>query len=354
MKISTSNLNLEARHNYTEVYERKESLTISQRKPNKELKNERARDRVDLRRPPKWNRADSKRAEKEGQLSDIQDDITSISDMKLRIMKMVIEEVTGKKIKVFDPSDATKEDDIEGVSDGKTLESAQDVTPENGELASIVQFDYHIQESYYERESLAFSAKGNVTTEDGREIAFETSLYQSRELFQESSLSMSGEGKLIDPVVINFDGRGAQLSEERVDFDLTANGSDESIAKLQSGSSFLALDRNGDGEINDGSELFGPTSGNGFAELRELDSDNNGWIDENDELFYDLKLWRPGEESSSLLERSVGAISLDSVNGTFELRDSEQSTLGVVREQGVWLNEQTGQAGVVQEIDLMA
>ncbi len=350
MKIETSNLNLESRHNYTEMYERKESLTISQQQGKKDLKNERARDRVDLHRPPKWSRAHPKHVGKDEKLTEKEDDITTISDMKLRIMKMVIEEVTGKKIKVYDPSDSSKEDESEAVTDGEVVESGAD----NGQSAPTVSFDYHIQESYYERESLAFTAKGNVTTEDGREINFETSLYQSRELYQETNLSVSGEGNLIDPVVINFDGRGAQLSEDRVDFDLTANGNDESIAKLQSGSSFLALDRNGDGEINDGSELFGPTSGNGFNELRELDSDNNGWIDENDELFYDLKLWRPGEESSSLPDRRVGAIALDSVNGTFELRDSEQSTLGVVREQGVWLNEQTGQAGVIQEIDLMA
>jgi len=346
MKIATSNLNLKAQHNYAEKYERKESLTITQKPREDSASRGRAQDKVELHEPPKWGHYKKNNIDKSEKSDDPLEDNSTITDMKLRIMKMVIEEVTGKKIKVYDPSDKDETEKDSG--------EIQEV-PAEGELqVSEVTFNYELQEIYYERESLAFTAKGNVTTEDGREINFETSLYQSRELYQETNVSLSGEGQLIDPVVINFDGRGAQLSEDRVDFDLTADGTEESIAKLQSGSSFLALDRNGDGTINDGGELFGPTSGNGFNELRELDSDNNGWIDENDELFYDLKLWRPGEESSSLLDRSVGAISLDSVNGTFELRDSEQSTLGVVREQGVWLNEQTGQAGVVQELDLMA
>lgn len=43
--------------------------------------------------------------------------------------------------------------------------------------------------------------------------------------------------------------------------------------------------------VNNGSELFGPTNGNGFQELAEYDKDGNGWIDENDEIFGSLKIW---------------------------------------------------------------
>ena len=41
-----------------------------------------------------------------------------------------------------------------------------------------------------------------------------------------------------------------------------------------------ALDINEDGKINDGKELFGTASGNGFGDLAAYDQDNNGWIDE--------------------------------------------------------------------------
>ena len=60
---------------------------------------------------------------------------------------------------------------------------------------------------------------------------------------------------------------------------------------LGSGSGFLALDKNGNGKIDDGSELFGTKSGDGFADLAEYDSDGNGWIDEKGRVYvlYEVK-----------------------------------------------------------------
>ena len=74
-------------------------------------------------------------------------------------------------------------------------------------------------------------------------------------------------------------------------FDIDADGEEESISYLQGGSGYLALDKNGDGVINDGSELFGTKSGDGFADLAEYDADGNGWIDENDPIFDKLLIW---------------------------------------------------------------
>mgnify|MGYP000465316364 CR=1 FL=1 len=54
---------------------------------------------------------------------------------------------------------------------------------------------------------------------------------------------------------------------------------------LQGGSGYLALNKNGDGVINDGSELFGTASGDGFYDLSMYDEDGNGWIDENDHAY---------------------------------------------------------------------
>ena len=54
----------------------------------------------------------------------------------------------------------------------------------------------------------------------------------------------------------------------------------DEINKLAAGQGFLALDKNEDGEINDGGELFGTRSGDGFGELAVFDEDCNGWIDE--------------------------------------------------------------------------
>lgn len=78
---------------------------------------------------------------------------------------------------------------------------------------------------------------------------------------------------LTDPLVINLDGNIAGLSDQKFMFDIDADGEEESISYLQGGSGYLALDKNGDGVINDGSELFGTKSGDGFADLAEYDAD---------------------------------------------------------------------------------
>ena len=130
---------------------------------------------------------------------------------------------------------------------------------------------------------MQFAAAGRVVTQDGQEIAFRAELYMSRSFVANSSLTLiGGNAVMTDPLVINFDGTGAQLENTRFAFDLDSDGTSEQIANLRPNSGYLALDRNGDGVINNGGELFGPVSNNGFTELAAYDDDGNGFIDEGD------------------------------------------------------------------------
>ena len=96
----------------------------------------------------------------------------------------------------------------------------------------------------------------------------------------------------------------------RFDFDLDSDGTREKLP-LVSGSGF-AFDRNANGRIDDGRELFGPASGDGFSELARLDDDANGWIDEADAAWSQLRVWRPDAAGKgsvrSLSEVGVGAL----------------------------------------------
>ena len=161
--------------------------------------------------------------------------------------------------------------------------------------------------------------------------------------------------ELRDPLVINFDGKAAQLSGERFEFDLDADGTVERIPGLAAGSAWLAFDRNADGCINDGSELFGTRSGNGFADLACLDDDGNRWLDEADAAFGKLRLWEQDETGagtlSTLGEKGVGAIYLGSVQTPFALTDAENEKRGYIRASGVYLREDGG-VGSVQQVDL--
>ncbi len=136
-------------------------------------------------------------------------------------------------------------------------------------------------------------------------------------------------------------------------FDLDLDGTPDQVALPAAGSAFLALDRNHNGRIDDGSELFGPASGNGFAELKSLDGDGDGWIDEDDPAFADLRVWNGGPTMQTLAQAGVGAIDTSAVATPFTLGDSDATAAGFVRSTGLWLAED-GSAHTVQQVDIVA
>jgi hypothetical protein len=116
----------------------------------------------------------------------------------------------------------------------------------------------------------------------------------------------------------------------------------------------LVLDRNGNGKVDDGRELFGPQTDNGYGELAQYDEDGNGWIDENDSIFQHLKIWYHDEQGNSqlmaLTNKNVGAICLGSVKTSMNMYNSS-GMAGVLRESGLVLLE-NGESRVMQELDV--
>jgi len=99
-----------------------------------------------------------------------------------------------------------------------------------------------------------------------------------------------------DPIVLDLDGDGIELTSYRngARFDITGTGNAVNTAFVTGGDAFLAIDRNGNGRIDNGTELFGDQNGaaNGFEELGKLDSNGDGRINRLDEGFDTLRLWR--------------------------------------------------------------
>ncbi|MCM1174959.1 MAG: hypothetical protein NC341_07895 [Blautia sp.] len=232
-------------------------------------------------------------------------------------------------------------------------------TQTNRGLSSANYQTYGVMNQYYhsESETTSFSTKGIVKTADGREIGFGLNLEMSRSFteYYEERYDL-GVLNCTDPLVINLNGNVAGLSDQTFYFDLDGDGEKEEISSLQSGSGYLALDLNQDGEINDGSELFGTKSGNGFADLAKYDSDGDGWIDEDDEIWSKLLIWTRDEEGKDKLyhlsEAGVGAICLQNAQTEFSLNSMKDNhTNGVIRNTGIFLYE-NGSVGTVQHLDL--
>ena len=211
-----------------------------------------------------------------------------------------------------------------------------------------------------ESEYTSFSAAGIAKTEDGRELSFNVDFEMSRSFMEytktESLYSPKPQRNVCDPLVINVDANVASVSDQKFTFDLDADGKSDNISMLGEGSGFLALDKNEDGKINDGKELFGTKSGNGFKDLAEYDEDGNGWIDENDAVFDKLKIWFKHEDGTDRLidlkSADVGAIHLGNASTEYSLKNADTHNLnGIVRSTGIFLKESQG-AGTIQHVDL--
>ena len=243
-----------------------------------------------------------------------------------------------------------------GSSGGLYYENGLMVMQPRSFVANMKVLNYTQETISIEREDTSFSTVGTVRTSDGREINFNVNVGMSREFQQyyREDLELASF-KMCDPLVINMDTDVASLSDQTFYFDIDADGELDEISGLGAGSGYLALDKNGDGTINDGSELFGTASGNGFADLAGYDEDGNGWIDENDAVWDKLKIWAKDEKGNDVLyklaDKGVGAICLQNVSTDFTRKGQNGQTLGAIRNSGVFLYE-NGNAGTVQHVDV--
>jgi hypothetical protein len=233
-------------------------------------------------------------------------------------------------------------------------------TPETEEKTNLTPTQATITSRFvhYEQEEVFFSSSGMVATEDGREISFSLDLSMQRTTTETLEMSMAGGSLaryLLDPLILNFNGGPATFSDTSFFFDLDCDGMKDNLAALQPGCGFLAFDLNEDGIINDGMELFGPQSGNGFTDLAKYDTDSNLWIDENDPVFDSLSIWHPneqGEESLlSLKEAGVGAISLSHAGTEFTIQGTAGEVIAQVTASGIFLTEE-GEVRSLQEVEL--
>ncbi|WP_296997917.1 MULTISPECIES: hypothetical protein [unclassified Thalassospira] len=117
-----------------------------------------------------------------------------------------------------------------------------------------------------------------------------------------------------DPLILDLDGNGVDITSVMAGtrFDIDGNGTLDQTAWVSGGDALLALDRNGDGKINDGTELFGDQNGakDGFAELAKYDDNHDGQIDENDAVFSSLVLLRADGSQTDLANEGIKSISL--------------------------------------------
>jgi hypothetical protein len=349
MKIVSSMVAMRSQHTRMQITEQRESLRIRHRQAGPPPDTARPETRLATQAGTK--------AEDTASLEASGEELAPLDELKLGVLKMLLERLTGIKIKVLSTRELRaklkelQDPGQEGLQQPPTRSPGEQ--PSRGDFALAYDYSYTRTES----ESTRVDMSAQVQTSDGKTIDVGIRLNLSRQLVQHEEFHLkAGDERLFDPLVLNFNGGSAQLTERQFQFDLNADGRAERIALLRPGSGFLALDRNGDGKVNDGSELFGPQSGNGFAELARYDQDGNRFIDEADAIFQQLKVWtRDANGEQRLLalgQAGVGAIYLGHIGSEFTLEDGNREQVGQLRDSGFFLRED-GTSGTVQQIDLV-
>ena len=137
-----------------------------------------------------------------------------------------------------------------------------------------------------------------------------------------------------DPIVIDFNKNGVTSTrlDNTVYFDHDNNGFAEATAWMEKDDGLLALDKNNNGKIDNGNELFGnhtisntaygytdKKATNGYEALKTYDLNGDNVIDEKDEIFNKLKIWKDTNsngitdegELSSLADNNIKSIDLN-------------------------------------------
>jgi Ca2+-binding RTX toxin-like protein len=163
-----------------------------------------------------------------------------------------------------------------------------------------------------------------------------------------------------DPLILDLDGDGIETTnvQDGTFFDLDASGFAERSAWIKPDDGILVMDRNNDGMINNGQELFGDQTilkngmkaSSGFQALADMNTNGDGKIDANDAEFSKLRVWRDlngdglstADELFSLGEMGIKSLSLsnDAIGvtdtngniqahlGSFEKQDGTTSSMG--------------------------
>ena len=379
MIIAESAVRLSASHTSIEQHEQRESLVVQQGKESRGKKIhgknsapnqlqalitglQEQTDQVSLS-----SEATRKGRPVKAMAEPVPEEQEAMTSLNMRILKALFEKITGHKFSMRSVREV--EQQVEAAMQQPESEEARPVdgddaapvsegdTPQDGggQLGWGIAYDYY--ESHYEYESTEFSAQGTIQTADGQQIDFSVSLNMSREFFSEQQISLRAGDMLKDPLTVNFDGTAAELTQTKFSFDIDADGREDQISFVGPGSGFLALDLNGDQVINDGRELFGAMSGDGFAELARFDDDGNGWIDENDSVYDRLRIWSKtaaGEDQLVALgSRGIGALYLGNVSTPFSVKDTDNVLQGQVLSSGMYLYED-GRVGTMQQVNLVA
>jgi len=282
-------------------------------------------------------------------------------DIKLQLMMLVLERFIGRELDIsefsFNPDNEHSSNVIANSksSFNKIFSSVNDElinidgqSFQQGDVVSVEEWHSHEQHLNYQIQG--------VFNIDDKELFLNYSLDLSSKQVSYSKIEMSAEA-LKDPIVIQFGSQGLGDISGQKDFAINQDSTLDSLPIFSGDVGYLVFDKNNNQQADNGNELFGPRTGQGFEELALLDSNNNGFIDTEDQDFEQLYIWQPSNNISqneqwlSLKEANIKAINLSTITTPFDFYDQEGKIQAKLRQSGFAISED-GLGRGVHQIDV--
>lgn len=279
-------------------------------------------------------------------------------EVRLQLMVLVLERFLGRTIDIkgvnisgenqkAENGSLNENAPIENIFSPRTDEliNIEGQTFQQGDRVSVEQWHTHEQNLNYQMQG--------IFEFDDQEVSLNYNFSLSSERQSYSKVEMSVEA-LKDPIIVQFGSQGlGEINGQRI-FDINQDSRLDSLPVFSGDVGYLVHDTNDNMIADNGSELFGPKTGQGFTELAQLDSNKNGFIDAGDEQFEKLYLWQPSSEENqeeqwlSLKEANIKAISLSKIDTPFDFYDQNGEVQARLRQSSFAISEDGAGRGVHQ------
>lgn len=291
-----------------------------------------------------------------------QDDIEQViyskpQGIKLQLMVLILEKFLGRS---FDISDFSADLNIEHSekANGDPLSVYELFSTSSDELISIdgafFQSDdlLSVEQWHSNEQQLNYQVQGEFKVNE-QYLSLNYNLRITSEHNSYRKIEISAKA-LKDPILVQFGSRGLGNIEGQKDFAINQDHTLDNLPIFSGDVGYLVYDKNNNQQADDGSELFGPKTGQGFVELAQLDSNKNGFIDLDDQYFEQLYIWQPSDSNNqteqwlSLKDAKIQAISLSSISTPFDFYDQQGKIQAQLRQSSFAISEEGIGRGVHQ------
>jgi len=162
------------------------------------------------------------------------------------------------------------------------------------------------------------------------------------------------------PIILDLNGDGVKTISlsAGTHFDLDGNHFAEQTGWASKDDGLLIWDRNGNAQIDDGSELFGNYSrlgsgdqaANGFAALGDLDGNHDGKVDANDAAFADLRVWKDSNSDGVVGDGELLSLT-DAGVQSLGVSYTQQTATDAEGNQHLQIGQYVGTDGVAHAMD---